>query len=633
MTSHRGADTDATTPPPPRHTGDVRAPHSPQEPTTSAAATTARSGQPPQAGTVEQYRAGAATEDRPAMTAEPCAASSMASGPVLAQEPRLFGKRQQMACLLAWAALYRGYEAPAPHLGTESDGFDHHLGIGDLTGEHDLAAALGELVARRHETAAQQAIEGVLERYRREHGLVIDLDARVITVDSAFDAAAEEGWRRHALRWRRERAALAAARHILSVARPPDTASTGLLDTLVIPRSRPEHDQLRTRLRAAGVDDYDCTRALFVLDYLCWQADDLEMLTDAPVLVDPGADQRGVLRDELEIALDPTRWELFYSRDWVLTGPVFQEAVAVLAPADQQLATARRDAILTGAVDCPPLWPGTVSRPALDSALTGYAAAVRELQKCAEHLAEDPTMSGSAPAGFRDHVDQLVGQLCARRATILHQLHHSDGLLWMERLHVRHMVETIDSGETDLPRVRFVNEAHLRAHDTLRDFHAGMTISEGVAALLIGVLESAGIPVYAFVNDEHGPPHDADSINLRAIDTYVRDLATDEPNAESDTFEYEHALDFLDSTLAQAGTDASVRTDLRSMLDGYVTSARFHRTHSQQHRTQWNRRIEQTVQARTATDGRSRIRTPVSTSPTSPRSPAHPARPSATDIP
>ncbi|MEU6191725.1 hypothetical protein [Nocardia sp. NPDC047038] len=533
--------------------------------------------------------------------------------PVVAEGWRPAGERQQMACLLVWTALSPGDEQPATKLSLE-DVVDaaHDLGEAaqgpDL--EYDIAATLGKLVAwRRHSAPARQAATVLVDRYKREHGLLIDLDARVIAMDSRFDAGVEQGWRHNALRWRRERAALSAARHILTRAQIPETTKTRALDILMIPRSRPEHALLRHQLRVAGMHDRDCVTVLFVLAYLCWQTTGLDLLTDAPVLVDPGADQRGRLREQLEYALDPARWDAFYDRNRVLTGALFEGELAVLSPADQQLARARRDAILNGATDLPPLWPGTASRHALDSALRAYASTVKELQECAQHLSEQLAIPASEVVDFRRHVGRQLDDLRAHRAAVLQQLDHPGGLLTIERFHAQHLLEAIDLGETSLPELRFVAESDLQSCDMQRSFKDPTKVSEGAAPLMRGVLESAGIKIYDFDDDHYAfrdnylLPNDAESRAVLAADEYITRLAEGDEHAHELAADYRRGLDHLDKALTQAGKDGRQRADFRAIVEGYVSSATFHGAHLEQRRTRWSERIAQTVRARD-TDGR-----------------------------
>lgn len=528
--------------------------------------------------------------------------------PVVAEGWRPAGERQQMACLLVWNALSPGDEQPAtkPSLQDVVDAA-HDFGEAaqgpDL--EYDIAATLGKLVAwRRHSAPARQAANVLVDRYKREHGLLIDLEARVIAMDSAFDAGVEQGWRHNAMRWRRERTALSAARHILTRAQLSETAKTRALDTLMIPRSRPERAFLRHRLHAAGVHDPDCVTALFVLDYLCWQTTDLDLLTDAPVLVGPGADQRGRLREQLEYALDPARWDAFYDRNHELTGALFEDELAVLSPADQQLARARRDAILNGATDLPPLWPGTASRGALDSALRTYASTVKELQECAQHLSEQLAIPASEVTNFRRHVGRQLEGLRAHRAAVLQQLDHPGGLLTIERIQAHHILEAIDLGETSLPELRFVAESNLQNCDIQRSFKDPTKVSEGAAPLMRGVLESAGIQIYDFDDDHYAfrdsylLPNDAESRAVLAADEYITSLAEGDEHAHEFAAEYRRGLDRLDKALAQAGMNNRHRADFRAIVEGYVSSATFHGVHLEQRRTRWSERIAQTVRAR-----------------------------------
>ncbi|MFD8248142.1 hypothetical protein [Nocardia sp. NPDC059691] len=471
--------------------------------------------------------------------------------------------------------------------------------------ECDIAATLGKLVAwRRHSAPARQAANVLVDRYKRDHGLLIDLDARVIARDSRFDVGVEQGWRHNVLRWRRERAALTAARHLLTRAQIPETTKARALDTLVIPRSRPERAVLRHRLRAAGVHDRDCLTVLFVLDYLCWQVTDLDLLTDAPVLVDPGVDQRGQLREQLEYALDPARWGAFYDRDRELTGTLFEGELAVLSPADQQLARARRDAILNGATDLPPLWPGTASRYALDSALRTYASTVKELQECAQHLSEQRAIPASEATDFRTHVGRQLDDLRAHRAAVLQQLGNTGGLLTIERFQAQQLLEAIDLGETSLPELRFVTESDLQRCDIRRSYTDPTKVSEGAAPLMRGVLESAGIEIYDFDDDHYAfrdnylLPNDAESRAVLAADEYITRLAEGDERAREFAADYRRGLDRLDKALAQAGRGAGERADFRAMVEGYVASATFHGAHLAQRRTQWSERIAQTVRAR-----------------------------------
>ncbi|WP_280311207.1 hypothetical protein [Nocardia abscessus] len=476
--------------------------------------------------------------------------------------------------------------------------------------ECDIAATLGKLVVWRRQSApARQAAHVLVDRYKRDHGLLIDLDARVIAMDSRFDVGVEQGWRHNALRWRRERAALTAARHTLTRAHIPEPTRTRALDTLTIPRSRPERELLRDRLRAAGVHDRDCITALFVIDYLCWQATELDLLTDAPVLVDPGADQRGRLRERLEYALDPARWEAFYDRDLELTGAFFEGELAALSPADQRLARARRDAILTGATDLPPLWPGTVSRGALDSALCAYAGTMKELQRCAQHLSEQLAIAASEAADFRKYVNRQLEDLRARRAAVLQQLQCKSGLLTIEQFQAQHMLESIDLGETNLPELRFVAEPDLHSCDIHRSFKDPTKVAEGAGPLMRGVLESAGIEIYDFDDDHYAfrdsylLQNDAESRAVLAVDEYITSLARGEERAQDLAADYRRGLDHFEKALALAGMDACERADFRGMIEGYVSSATSHGAHLEQRRTGWRERVARIVRARD-TEGR-----------------------------
>ncbi|MGY2116611.1 hypothetical protein ACW9HR_22125 [Nocardia gipuzkoensis] len=549
---------------------------------------------------------------RRAMTSDP-RTDNDGRWPVVAEEWRPAGERQQMACLLVWQALSPGDEQSATKPSLE-DLVDAAHVFGEAAQgpdlEYDIAATLGKLVAwRRHSAPARQAANVLVDRYKRDHGLLIDLDARAIAMDPKFEVGVEQGWRHNALRWRRERAALSAARHILTRAHIPETTRDRALGTLTIPRSRPERELLRHRLRAAGVHDHDCVTALFVLDYLCWQATDLDLLTEAPVLVDPGADKRGRLREQLEYALDPARWEAFYNRDLELTGALFEAELAVLSPADQQQARARRDAILNGATDLPPLWPNTVSRSALDSALRAYASTVKQLQDCAQHLSEQLAIPASEAADFRTHVGRQLEDVRAHRAAVRQQLDHTGGLLRIERCQAQHLLEAIDLGETSLPELRFVAEPDQCRCDIHRSFKDPTKVGEGAAPLMRGVLESAGIPIYDFDDDHYAfrdsylLPNDAESRAVLAIDEYITSLAGGEERAHDFAADYRRGLDHLDKALAQAGMNGSERADFRAMIEGYVSSATFHGADLEQRRSRWRERIAQTVRARD-TEGR-----------------------------
>ncbi|WP_433678793.1 hypothetical protein [Nocardia sp. CA-119907] len=563
--------------------------------------------------------------------------------PSLRPGPRPVGRRQQMAYLLVWAALHR-----ASLLAADNNPRDR---VGDAENEaaqarqlvtspapREHAAALGHTVARhaivqreyvnaltaigRHHVDLGSVVDGVgaaelaaarsrqhdfertraavatfVEHYRSEYGLLIDVDSAVIGIDPSFDAEADQHRREGATQWNRERAAIAAACSILDRIELTDTDKALARAQLVIPRSRTERDQIWADLADLGIAEHHCTTVLFVMDYLCGRTADVDLIGETPVLLDPGEEIKGAIRDTLHTGADPRYWDIGVAPEDALSGIAFEDTLSLLVAPDQHRVRAGRDAILSGAGDSVPLWPEYVNRDALDQQLRIYSAWVEIAHGYAKRVLDRPdelAEDARAVQGLHDLLDGLGAQ----RATLRAHLQDGFGLLPIEAQHIEHTLDELDLGDTVLPEMLLVGELHKRDRDLHRYAHLPIELASTARGQMIAVLEDAGVPIFAHDADHEPPPWD-DSVPVHTISSHIEQLARGASNGgHHSEQEFEYALGKLVSTLETAGGDTTVCAALGAMVRGYVRSAQFHGAEMQERRVDWHSHITEIVRTR-----------------------------------
>ncbi|WP_433206698.1 hypothetical protein ACQP1G_20530 [Nocardia sp. CA-107356] len=513
------------------------------------------------------------------------------------------GAHQQLAFLFVWAALYRAYDdiqslkATNGFTDEDREKFESVMRARGLSGPpQEASAALREVVVwREHSDRARAAASALVEHYRREYGLRIDIDTGVIAVDWNIDGFGEQQWRTGALESKRERLALAAARHCLTAdATGQDLAAAH--QALRVPRSPRERNQIRSALSALGVSDSDSTTALFVIDYLCGRTESLDLYGDSPVLVDPGEEHKARIRDTVQYAPLPDP-DPFDSTENDLSGPAFDEMLSVLSSPDQELVRSRRDAILDGATGSEPIWPNYISRSELQARLRGYRGHVREAHRTAQRLIDGSKSMTPEPWDLREDIYSLVDRLRSSRAEIDDQLDHGHGLLRLEQIHMDNILDKIDLGEVAaLPELLFIGEMHKRDCDSDRRISEPSAVATGMGHRMVGALYDAGVTAdqYDTGYESRSPQSQA----VRDIEDYVLILAAGETDLHDRHQRYTDALALLDSSLDDAGAPATARAQFRVMIEESVQSAAVHGTQEQERGAAWRSRISQTTAAR-----------------------------------
>ncbi|WP_433206695.1 hypothetical protein ACQP1G_20525 [Nocardia sp. CA-107356] len=470
----------------------------------------------------------------------------------------------------------------------------HHVDLGSIVdgvGAAELAAARSRQADFEHSRAA---VAIFVEHYRSEYGLLIDVDAAVIGIDPSFDAEADQHRREGATQWNRERAAISAALGILDRIELTDTDKARARARLVIPRSRTERDQMWADLADLGIAEHHCTTVLFVMDYLCGGTADIDLIGETPVLLDPGEEIKGAIRDTLHTAADPRSWDIGYAPEDALSGTAFEHDLSMLVLPDQHRVRARRDAILSGEAESEPLWPEYVNRDALDQQLRTYSRGLEIAHGYARQVLDRPdTLAERGVQGLHDLIDDLGAQ----RATIHAHLQDGYGLLPIEAQHIEHILDELDLGDTVLPEMRLVGERHKRDRDLHRYDHLPIELATTARLQMIAVLEDAGVPIFAYDPNHELRPWD-DSAPVHTISSHIEQLAHGASNGHHSEQEFEYALGKLVSTLETAGGDTTVCAALGSMIRGYVRSAQFHGAEIRERRSDWHSRTTEIVRTR-----------------------------------
>ncbi|WP_433678792.1 relaxase domain-containing protein [Nocardia sp. CA-119907] len=535
------------------------------------------------------------------------------------------GAHQQLAFLFVWAALYRAYDdiqsltATNGFTDDDREEFEFVLRARGLSGPpQEVSAALREVaVWREHSEQARAAASALVEHYRREYGLRIDIDTGVIAVDRNIDGFGEQQWRTGALEFKRERLALAAARHCLNAEVAGQDLSAAQ-QALRVPRSPRERNQIRSALSALGVSDSDSTTALFVIDYLCGRTESLDLYGDTPVLVDPGEEHEAAHHAAVQDAIAYLEANAAYTRlgrngvrqvdvDGLIAATFDHRdsrAGADAGQGDPDLHTHvvvanrfHRAAVLDGATGSEPIWPNYISRRELRARLRGYRGHVREAHRTAQRLIDSSKSMKPELWDLREDICGLVDRLRSSRAEIDDQLERGHGLLRIEQIHIDNILDKIDLGEVAaLPELLFVGELHKRDCDSDRRISEPSAVATGLGHRMVGALYDAGVTEYQY--DTGYEPRSPHSQAVRDIEDYVLVLAAGEIDLHDRRLHYTDALALLDSSLDDAGASATARAQFRVMVEESVQSAAVHGAGEQERGAAWRSRISQTTAAR-----------------------------------
>ena len=356
-------------------------------------------------------------------------------------------------------------------------------------------------------------------------------------------------------------------------------------------------ERLGQALAAAKLSESDRAAVEFAVDYLRGDMSRIDMLA-APVVVDPGEEARGRMRDLLATyAADPA------------TAPQVGQAIAVMSAADQRTVQDIGKAIRAGQQPDLAVWPGYVDRQDLTDQLAIYAEDTVDLRTDADFLAEDRYSNeersclGQGGAGFTDELSERLTRLSATRAQLLDHARTGQGLASMERAQIAATVADIDAGRIlsgkQLPELMWADERSRAAVDADR-------VREKAAMLATATTEALAQRLDATDIEAAGPVRDRLNLDIAAIGTSLHNVGSATPAA---TLE-ERRRDFvqrrgrLEQDLTQAGVQVAARAEIRGLVDARGKEAGQLGQTATGRREQWHTRTAQAVAAREKTAAR-----------------------------
>ncbi|WP_327119003.1 hypothetical protein OHB12_12145 [Nocardia sp. NBC_01730] len=514
------------------------------------------------------------------------------------------GIRQRMAVLLAATALQQAHtriaeDAAAQQLPDDviadykqrriRAAADESMDLPFLFGTHvcreDLALAWERAIVWEDSSdVAELALGDVLDRYRREYGLVIDLAAGTIAVDDHFDAPRHQLDLSRATSSRRIEAAVEAATGVV------DTAGLTEADTVaarnavsrwasvVSTGGDPEEpgNRLGTQLAATGLNESDRASIEFVTGYL-GSTSKID-LAAAPMLVDPG----DAIKAEIAGMLEDIRDRPVFGRP--------RPNISWLLPQDRQLIRDRQAQITTGNSEhWLEVWPNHVDRPELIDSLHEYAAGVAEAHHYADYLAEttNPQIAAFVPS--------LISGLRHHRHALMRALRDGIGLLDIERALLTEVVAGLDLGEP-IPELLLVDEQSKAAADLGRHHHRVELLRRDAEADLSATLTQADMPITS--DNEHRAGSaglEDDLYELREAGWRIAHGAKADSQPQR---QYRSAARRIDERLTASRVPDRARTMLQTLINTQLDDADRLGRAQLERMSQWHDRINAVVDNR-----------------------------------
>lgn len=496
--------------------------------------------------------------------------------------PPAQGPHQRLGFLLVVVALHRAAAVRAEQRAfenTESQrtrqrvDAERRLAAAEFGGPpEDLAAALTDAVVWREESGvARRQLARLVQHYHDTYGLVIDPEAATVAVDPDFDALGTQQRLETAARQRQTRFAHQAAAALIAATglSPHDQARA--LRAVSDPRSSTAVGWLDSALGTAGLGKLDRQRVVFILAYLSGTTAELDLLTDAPVMVDARAELTGMLRREMEEARAPRRGSFLGPEEYV-TGPFFEAAMLSMSQRDRRFARELHAAISDGSPMPQIPWQRQAHRAELEQLVWDYIVATRDVHQAAERLAVDPEAFTSR---VLDQVHGILRTLATTRAAIVEQIDTGEGLLGVERVRVRQVLDQFATGPAEMPGLLFLSERHKQAEELSRYSGEVNVLAERAGSVIDQALDKAGITVLEMDPADEVAGAISDIVGS-SVQDHIYDLADGRDAYDEDTrgrVSFTIAVNTLDTALADAGIPAQARRELRTTLDQLAAAA------------------------------------------------------------
>ncbi|WP_433678794.1 hypothetical protein [Nocardia sp. CA-119907] len=424
----------------------------------------------------------------------------------------------------------------------------------------ELAAALTDaLVWRDSSPGAAEALANLIEFYRTEHGLIIDLATGNVGVDPDIDP----GWQEFSeVRVADLKRAVSARKSVNSVIEsagmlPHELAAVkAALTHWLMSFSASADDTERERLKGLREEvisafpvrpELAAARSTveFTLAYFSgWRSEEFD-LRDSPVLVDPGEEVKGraaSLRAEAGVAS---------------MRPQALAQLALLSPSDQRL--------VAEASDSP--WSDYVNRDVLQRMLGEHWATMMTAHGYADQWAHEPGRPIDEP------VEAVVTQMAQQRRAILAMVRDGRGLEPMERELIRCLVDEAEIGEINMPALVLVDERSKKFADLRQRSRAEIQTVQTSEQRIIGLLEDAGVGIGDLSNTAVEPVRSALESTTISIGGLARGFARDSFAAHLDCHSY---ADELDEQLLRAGVSDDIRFQVGEALSESIAAAYTH---------------------------------------------------------
>ncbi|MGY2116596.1 hypothetical protein ACW9HR_22050 [Nocardia gipuzkoensis] len=514
--------------------------------------------------------------------------------------PPAEGPHQRLGYLLVVVALHRAAVRLAQQRSsqdTESErtrqraSAERRLAAADLTGPPEVVATVltDALVWSEESVLARRQLDRLVTHYHRTYGLIIDPAADTVAIDPDFDAIGNQQRLATAAREQRTRFAQQAAARLIAAAGLPAQDEARALEAVCEPRDGQARNGLDAALGAAGLGKLDRQRVVFVFAYLSGNTAEVDLLTEAPVMIDARAELTGMLRREMEEARDPDRGD-FFGPGEDLTGPWFEAAVLSMSGPDRRFARQLRDAVTHG-TQVPELpWPRQAHRAELEQLVWDYVGATRDVHQAAHSLAVDPE-------AFTDRVlDQahnLLRELNTTRNSITEQTDRGEGLLGIERARVQQVLDQFPTGPAEMPGLLFVSEGHKHTRDLARYSNEADVLAERAGWAIKQALDNAAITVLEMDPDAEVAGAISDIVGF-SVQDHLYDLTRGRDAYDEDSrgrISFATAVAKLDRALTEAGIPSPQRRELRSTLDQLARSAQELSTPLLARRQAWHERV------------------------------------------
>ncbi|MBF6341252.1 hypothetical protein IU450_36035 [Nocardia abscessus] len=445
------------------------------------------------------------------------------------------------------------------------------------------------LLSSEHSALARQQLARLVAHYRRTYGLLIDAEAATVTVDPGFDALGAQQHREAILHARKARLAKHATATLIAAAGLPGENQARALRAVSDLRGGEASGRLDAALATAGVGEVDRRRVVFVRAYLLGDTVGVDLLTDAPVMVDARAELTGMLRREMEEARH-ARGSDFLGPGADVIGPWFEAATLSLSEPDRRFARQLQMAVTHGSRTPELPWPRQAHRAELEELVWSYTAATRDVHQAAERLAVDPDAFTDR---VLDQVHRLLSELHTTRTAIVEQIDRGEGLLGIERLRVRQILDQFTTGAAEMPALLFVSERHKQIRDMTRYSDQVHDLANRAERAIQQVLDQAGIAVMPMdpAAEVAGAISD---IVCTSVQKHIYDLAEGHEAYDEDRrgrISFTAAAHTLDRALSDAGIAPQQRTQLRCTLDDLNASAEALSAPLRQRRQAWHDRV------------------------------------------